>query len=140
MATTSVYYALSATRRMNVSVYNKKPMVSIREYYQKDGEMKPGLKGVSLIPDQLHTLQSNIPLIDEAIAKGGHPNPVLDLSKNRKVSVSSYQGRLMVDFREYFDKDGVLTPGKKGIALTIPQWNLVKENMPLVTDAITKLS
>ena len=35
---------LSNTRRITVSEYNKNNMVSIREYYEKDGNMLPGKK------------------------------------------------------------------------------------------------
>ena len=133
-------FMLSPTRRMHVDIYNKKPMVSIREYYNKNGEMKPGIKGLTMMPDQFNILQSGISTIDDAITKGGEDNnPVLDLSKSRKVSVSSYRGSVLIHFREYYEKDGVTSPGKKGIALTLDQWKLVKEHMPVISKEIEQL-
>ena len=38
------YWELSGLRRVTVSEYNKKSMVSIREYYEKDGKQLPGKK------------------------------------------------------------------------------------------------
>lgn len=46
-----------------------------------------------------------------------------DLGNNRKVMVREFKGKLLVDIREmYFDDKGDLKPGKKGIALNMPQW------------------
>ncbi len=39
------------------------------------------------------------------------------LSDRRFLKVRTYNGRLQADFREYYEKDGQLLPGKKGIAL-----------------------
>lgn len=48
---------------------------------------------------------------------------IWDLGNNRQVSVRDFKGRLFVDIREmYFDKDGNLKPGKKGICLNMSQW------------------
>lgn len=44
----------------------------------------------------------------------------------------------MVDIREYYDADGDLKPGKKGIALSIPQWQKLKEIVDEVDEAIKK--
>ncbi|KAL2519850.1 PC4 domain-containing protein [Forsythia ovata] len=38
---------------------------------------------------------------------------VYELSKNRKVSVRSWNGRVVVDIREFYYKDGKEMPGKK---------------------------
>ncbi|KAG6388950.1 hypothetical protein SASPL_150387 [Salvia splendens] len=38
---------------------------------------------------------------------------VCELSKNRKVSVRNWQGKVVVDIREFYSKDGKEFPGKK---------------------------
>ncbi|XP_048335869.1 RNA polymerase II transcriptional coactivator KIWI isoform X3 [Ziziphus jujuba] len=38
---------------------------------------------------------------------------VCDLSKNRRVKVRNFQGRIMIDIREFYVKDGKELPGKK---------------------------
>ncbi|KAJ8447174.1 hypothetical protein Cgig2_022903 [Carnegiea gigantea] len=39
---------------------------------------------------------------------------VCEISKNRRVSVRSWQGRVVVDIREFYVKDGKQMPGRKG--------------------------
>ncbi|XP_027355588.1 RNA polymerase II transcriptional coactivator KIWI-like isoform X1 [Abrus precatorius] len=46
---------------------------------------------------------------------------VCEISKNRRVSVRNWQGRIVVDIREYYLKDGKQMPGRKGISLTMDQ-------------------
>lgn len=38
------YWGISNQRRVTVSEYNKKTLVNIREYYEKDGKTLPGKK------------------------------------------------------------------------------------------------
>ncbi|KOX72217.1 Activated RNA polymerase II transcriptional coactivator p15 [Melipona quadrifasciata] len=48
---------------------------------------------------------------------------VWDLGNNRRVTVKDYRGKFFVDIREmYFDKELNLKPARKGISLSIPQW------------------
>ncbi|XP_011704126.1 PREDICTED: activated RNA polymerase II transcriptional coactivator p15 [Wasmannia auropunctata] len=48
---------------------------------------------------------------------------IWDLGSNRQVNVRNFKGKYYVDIREmYYDKDGELKPGKKGICLSMPQW------------------
>ncbi|XP_029157245.1 activated RNA polymerase II transcriptional coactivator p15 [Nylanderia fulva] len=50
-------------------------------------------------------------------------NTVWDLGNNRQVTVRDFRGKYYVDIREmYYDKDGDLKPGKKGICLNLQQW------------------
>ncbi|XP_060970239.1 RNA polymerase II transcriptional coactivator KIWI isoform X3 [Cannabis sativa] len=39
---------------------------------------------------------------------------VCEISKNRRVSVRHWQGKIFIDIREYYLKDGKQMPGKKG--------------------------
>ncbi|KAK6923713.1 Transcriptional coactivator p15 (PC4), C-terminal [Dillenia turbinata] len=43
------------------------------------------------------------------------------ISKNRRVTVRNWQGKVVVDIREFYVKDGKQVPGKKGISLTMDQ-------------------
>jgi len=54
-------------RKATISVFKGKPMVSIREFYEKDGEQKPGNKGISLPPEQWHKLVAGFGQLDAAL-------------------------------------------------------------------------
>ncbi|KAL7230989.1 hypothetical protein ACSBR2_009290 [Camellia fascicularis] len=45
---------------------------------------------------------------------------VCEISKNRRVSVRNWQGKIVVDIREFYVKDGKQMPGKKGIIFNFP--------------------
>ncbi|KAF8794298.1 Activated RNA polymerase II transcriptional like protein [Argiope bruennichi] len=73
-----------------------------------------------------------------AAASTSDDGDLIKLSKYRYVSVREFRGKLMVDIREYYEKDGEMKPGKKGICLNMEQWNALKEQMDNIEAAIKK--
>ncbi|KAF1963731.1 PC4-domain-containing protein [Byssothecium circinans] len=66
----NVFVALKAngTRRVMISDFKGKTLVSIREYYEDaSGEMKPGKKGIALSMDQYNALVAAMPLIETVL-------------------------------------------------------------------------
>lgn len=57
-----------------------------------------------------------------------------------QVSVQHYKGRLQVGIREMYATANELLPGKKGIALSIEQWDLLCQAAPDVTQAVQRQS
>lgn len=47
--------------------------------------------------------------------------------EKKKVAVSTFKGQVLVNVREWYQKDGTWKPGNKGIALTKDQWRVLCE-------------
>ncbi|KAL4570653.1 hypothetical protein LXL04_026313 [Taraxacum kok-saghyz] len=60
---------LSDKRRVTLTEFKGKSLVSIREYYKKDGKELPSSKGISLTSEQWSTFSKNVPGIEQAIKK-----------------------------------------------------------------------
>ncbi|KAJ4905854.1 RNA polymerase II transcriptional coactivator KELP [Raphanus sativus] len=60
---------LSDKRRVTIQEFRGKALVSIREYYKKDGKELPSSKGISLTDEQWSTFKKNIPAIENAVKK-----------------------------------------------------------------------
>ncbi|KAL6710461.1 hypothetical protein ACN47E_008509 [Coniothyrium glycines] len=63
----------------------------------------------------------------------------LNASGKRRVTVSDFNKSTLVSIREYYTTDaGELKPGKKGISLTIDQYNALLAAAPLIEAALAK--
>ncbi|KAK7369799.1 hypothetical protein VNO80_11844 [Phaseolus coccineus] len=60
---------LSEKRRVTIQDFRGKTLVSIREYYKKDGKDLPTSKGISLTEEQWSAFKKNLPAIEKAINK-----------------------------------------------------------------------
>mmetsp|Transcript_11265 Transcript_11265/g.11301 ORF Transcript_11265/g.11301 Transcript_11265/m.11301 type:complete len:110 (+) Transcript_11265:80-409(+) len=63
---------------------------------------------------------------------------IFSIGRDRKVSVSDFKGKKYINIREYYtDKStGEEKPGKKGIALTVEQWESLKEKISEIDSCI----
>jgi hypothetical protein len=114
-------FPLSSKRFANVRSYNNRPLVDVREFYEKDGVLSPGAKGLSLNPAQWSALRASLVSLSDALGRRDETF-VADLGSGKRVSISSYSGKWLVDLREYYERDGQMRPGKKGISLPPDQW------------------
>ncbi|XVE58089.1 hypothetical protein DITRI_Ditri04bG0142500 [Diplodiscus trichospermus] len=60
---------LSEKRRVTIQEFRGKTLVSIREYYKKDGKELPSSKGISLTEEQWSAFKKNMPNIEKAVRK-----------------------------------------------------------------------
>ncbi|XP_058740659.1 uncharacterized protein LOC131612934 isoform X2 [Vicia villosa] len=80
---------LSAKRNVTVRDFKGTTLVSIREFYLKDGKQHPTVKGISLSSEQWSTFKNSVPAIEEAITKlEGRIRSEHNGWKNREVSSS----------------------------------------------------
>lgn len=59
-----------------------------------------------------------------------------ELGNNRFVSVSEFKGKMLVNIREYYEKEGKLNPGKKGISLSRDQYLALKKTIKIIDDLL----
>ncbi|SMY25663.1 unnamed protein product [Zymoseptoria tritici ST99CH_1A5] len=59
-------------------------------------------------------------------------NPFWEISNKRRLGVSTFKNNVMVSIREFYEKDGQMLPGKKGVTLTTEQFNAVIELLPQI--------
>lgn len=131
---------LGRLRFLRVRTYGGKPLADIREFYDKEGKLAPGRRGVSLTAPRWEALRANVEQIDAAVAAPtAEDNVVCQLDAKFRVSVRTYNSKLLVDIRETYEKDGQTLPGKRGIALSPEQWAVVRDSMDAVDQAIAKL-
>lgn len=57
------------------------------------------------------------------------------LSPTRKVTVKKFRNHILVDIREFYEKEDSLLPGRKGISLTTEQFQRLVEIAPAVLEA-----
>jgi hypothetical protein len=61
------------------------------------------------------------------------------LAKMRFVNVSEFKGKAYVNIREYYESNGKTMPGKKGISLSVDQWESLKKHIANIDKDLKKL-
>lgn len=58
------------------------------------------------------------------------------MGKSKWVTVRDFRGKVLIDIREFYSKDGEELPGKKGISLQPEQWKKLVEYTDEINDAV----
>ena len=61
------------------------------------------------------------------LQKDDKDNSYLRLTDKKRVTVSTYKGKVVIDIREFYEKDGEELPGKKGISLTADAFKILMD-------------
>jgi len=136
--------ALAPNKRVTVRKWKNATLVDIREYYQNGGEgpYKPGKKGISLSTAQWRALRErlgDVAAAVEACRASGAETTVCEMSNTRRCSVSKFKGRVLVNVREYYEKDGRLLPGAKGAALSAEAAAILVANAEKIDERVRQL-
>ncbi|THV05020.1 transcriptional coactivator p15, partial [Dendrothele bispora CBS 962.96] len=70
------------------------------------------------------------------VLKSSDGEKYIDLGKKKRATVRSFKGNMLVDIREFYGDDGNEKPGKKGISLTMEQWETLKDSMSTIDDLL----
>eukprot|EP01035_Chromulina_nebulosa_P034839 gene34839-46796_t len=129
-------FLLGRNRRLTVESFKGAVRIDIREYYDSDGELKPGKKGISLRLSLWNTLKDKIQDINSCIT--ADESLLVDLENLLKISVSKYQDQPLIQIREYYvdERSQELRPGSKGIALNPAEWGFLCENVDRIDAAV----
>ena len=61
------------------------------------------------------------------------------LDDKKRVTVHKFKGQIKVDIREFYDDHGEMKPGKKGISLSIDNWNKLKGFIDDIEESIENI-
>ncbi|KAM5449625.1 hypothetical protein MaudCBS49596_004746 [Microsporum audouinii] len=74
--------------------------------------------------------------LDKAPKTDSNGDPYWEVSRQRRVTISTFKGRVLVNVREYYEKDGQDLPGKKGISMTLEQFNNLIALLPEIATVV----
>ncbi|KAK4497991.1 hypothetical protein PRZ48_010647 [Zasmidium cellare] len=82
------YWEISGKRRLQISEFKGNTMIGIREFYEKDGQMLPGKKGISLNLDQFNAFVELLPQLENVLTAKGIkvPRPKYDQASSKKAA------------------------------------------------------
>lgn len=60
------------------------------------------------------------------------------LDSRKRLTIRKFKNKLLVDIREFYDDNGTLKPGKKGISLSVDNWKQIKKYMEKIDKEIER--
>ena len=133
--------ALSETRRVSVGEYRGAKHVSLREFYCKNGIWLPGKKGINLSVEQWVGLKAAAAAVTARLRSNETGDVVVaELGKHRRVTVGFFRGAATVGVREFYEKNGEMFPGFRGLNMSKEQWDVLVAHVEAVDEALRRAS
>ena len=104
----NLFWEISKARRVTVSDFRGKKMIHIREYYDKDGEMLPGKKGIGITLEQYASLLAVLPGIENELRRSG----IQDVPRPNYQTVDSGDGPVKGERAEESDDSAEQADGR----------------------------
>ena len=133
--------ALGNNRFVVVNTYDGKTYVHIRKYEESQSRTFPTSSGVAMTVPVFAALMANLAEIDDAVKslKDKEPNfSSFKVHLGNGVFCKIEKDYQCIDFRRYFVPEGekAYIPTKKGLALTLKQWEIARERMEEIKNYI----
>lgn len=74
---------------------------------------------------------------NDVIRENGEISILLDQYK--RLSIRKFKGKLLIDIREFYSSEGEMKPGRKGIALSLSNWNKICEEVDFINECINEI-
>ncbi|WPH00482.1 Hypothetical protein R9X50_00331100 [Acrodontium crateriforme] len=105
------FWEITNNKRVVISTFKNIKMVSIREYYEKDGRSLPGKKGISLPVDQFSTIIELLPAIEDIFGNQGVklPRPRYDAKGKSTVAEEVAKQEQGMDAEESEEDTGIVS-------------------------------
>ena len=62
------------------------------------------------------------------------------LDNKKRITVHKFKGQIKVDIREFYDSNGEMKPGKKGISLSLDNWKKLKGFIDDIDESIDNIN
>uniref|UniRef100_A0A1D2A640 DEK-C domain-containing protein n=1 Tax=Auxenochlorella protothecoides TaxID=3075 RepID=A0A1D2A640_AUXPR len=101
---------LGSNKRAEVTTFKGRSLLSLREYYEKDGQLLPGKRGIALAADQVLALLTAAPQLTAGLERRDDSCRA-QLSASRRAGVSAFKGRHSIDIREWYEVSQAVMSG-----------------------------
>ncbi|XP_045215971.2 activated RNA polymerase II transcriptional coactivator p15-like isoform X2 [Mercenaria mercenaria] len=127
-------------KKIHTAMPKSKEFISSESDTDSDSEPKPKKKKTEKKEEKKPEKTESPKKSSGGAEKGPGGEMMFQLARMRYATVSEFRGKVMVGIREYYEKDGEMRPGKKGISLPMDQWKRLKDQIDDIDQAVKDMS